>query len=304
MEQVTEYKELVLSARGDLPAAAAPHASHATISESIGQPQAIPTRRRKSIGRGAFGSVVVQPCGTRVIKTARKGSSPRNHKTHMRTILRECSVYIHLPTHQRLLPFYDCAATPVSASITLGYCKNGNLYDYLEAHPEATLCQRTIWCIEATEGLAHLHRHKVIHCDLRPDNFLVDDDLRLRIIDFGGSAIDDDIPLAAEAEGYFLPRPPPWACNTATDLFALGSTLYHIVTGHRPHQDRAPQDDITASFERKEYPDDVHTLLIGAVVLKCWKSEYKYAADVYYELVPLMDRFRAEAENTQGGGRA
>lgn len=217
----------------------------------------------------------------------------------MRTILRECSVYIHLPPHHRLLPFYDCSASPTSASITLGYCQNGNLYDYLESHPEATLCQRMLWCIQAAEGLAYLHRHKVLHCDLRPDNLLVADDLSLRIIDFGGSAIDGDIPLAAEAEGYFLPRPPPWPCTKDTDIFALGSTFYHILTGHRPHQDRAPQDDITASFERKEYPADIHDLLIGDIILKCWKSEYRFAVDVFNELVPLMDQFRPGAETKE-----
>ncbi|CAK7219355.1 hypothetical protein SCUCBS95973_003794 [Sporothrix curviconia] len=183
---------------------------------------------------------------------------------HMRTILRETSVYIHLPPHRRLLPFYGCSASPTSASITLGYCKNGNLYDYLEAHPEATLCQR--------------------------------DDLSLRIIDFGGSAIDGDIPLAAEAEGYFLPHPPPWECTKDTDIFALGSTFYHILTGHRPHQDRAPQDDITASFERKEYAADLQDLLISDIILRCWKSEHRYAVDVMNELIPLMDQFRPEAK--------
>ncbi|KIH91390.1 hypothetical protein SPBR_01906 [Sporothrix brasiliensis 5110] len=266
----------------------------ATGEGKVQKPTELSTSRR-SIGRGGFGSVTVMPCGTRIVKTAREGGSPHNHKFSMRTILREASVYLYLPPHERLLPFYGSTATPESVSITLGYCKKGNLYDHLEKNPDTKLMWRMLWCVDATQGLAHLHRHGVLHCDLRPDNLLIGDDDRLRIIDFGGSSIDGETNLAAEAEGYFLPRPAPWPCTPDTDRFALGSTFYHILTGHRPHQDRAPQDDITASFERGEYPADADDLLIRDIIYKCWKCEYKHTVDVFYELVPFMDQFRDEA---------
>lgn len=214
----------------------------------------------------------------------------------MRNVLRECDVYMHLPPHPRLVPFHSFTATPASASITLGYRKNGNLQDYLVEHPDQTLLRRMLWCVEATEGLAHLHRHGVVHCDLRPDNFLVDDDRKLCIIDFGGSHLTGDKPLVAEADGYFMPRGPDWATSPTTDRFALGSCFYYIMTGHAPHHDLADKDAITPAFARKEYPKDVHGLLIADVILKCWQGEFERTVDVYYDLAKFGDQFRPEVK--------
>jgi hypothetical protein len=78
-----------------------------------------------------MGSVMISLCGTKITKTARAAYSEIIHKQNMRNILRECDVYMHLPPHPRLLPFYSFTATPTSTSITLGYLKNDNLQDYL-----------------------------------------------------------------------------------------------------------------------------------------------------------------------------
>lgn len=40
--------------------------------------------------------------------------------------------------------------------------------------------------------------------------------------------------------------------NAATDLFALGSRIYHIVTGVRPY-DTVPGDEVEARFQRGEF---------------------------------------------------
>jgi serine/threonine protein kinase len=65
-----------------------------------------------------------------------------------------------------------------------------------------------IWSVEATEGLSYWHRHGVVHYDLRPDNFLIGDDHKLFIIDFGGSRLKGDKAPVVEADGYFMPRGP------------------------------------------------------------------------------------------------
>ncbi|KAL1851762.1 hypothetical protein VTK73DRAFT_9333 [Phialemonium thermophilum] len=243
------------------------------------------------VGCGSVGSIELSPCGTRVIKTARPGSSKRSHKFNMRAILREWDVYLRIPPHPRILQFYSLAATPTSASITLEYKKNGNLRDYLARHPDQTLLQRMQWCVQATEGLYVLHRSKVVHSDLRPDNLLVADDLTLCIIDFSGSAVEGAQSLVAESRGYFLPRA-DWETTPDTDRFALGSCFYHIMTGRDPYHDVADPDQIDAEFARGAYPADVHDLLIGSVIIKCWRCEYASTLDVYHDLCQFQDRFQ------------
>jgi hypothetical protein len=66
----------------------------------------------------------------------------------------------------------------------------------------------------------------------------VDSDLRLRLIDFSGSSIDQDPALVVEDSRFFLPRSRrDDPSNVLTDLFALGSTIFEIMTGKQPYEE-------------------------------------------------------------------
>ncbi|GAA5174067.1 hypothetical protein GCM10025771_02890 [Niveibacterium umoris] len=105
------------------------------------------------------------------------------------------------------------------------------------------------------DGLALVHRSGVLHRDIKPDNLCVrDEDGSLVLLDFGaarpasGGAPDAPsilTPGYAPIEQYLGDNQGPW-----TDLYALGATLYWMVTGQRPREapDRqaAPQADLSA----------------------------------------------------------
>ena len=91
-------------------------------------------------------------------------------------------------------------------------------------------------------GLAALHRIGVIHRDIKPDNVLVQPDGGLRLIDFGSIKL----PAAADPPGSDIPgsqgyiAPEVYAGGTgsvASDLFAVGVTLYRMFTGRFPYSD-------------------------------------------------------------------
>lgn len=76
----------------------------------------------------------------------------------------------------------------------------------------------------------------VVHSDLRPDNFLVDetrDTLSLLLRDFGESNCKElDLDGEALPDAGFC-EPDVWdTATTLTDLFSFGSVLYTITMGH------------------------------------------------------------------------
>lgn len=124
----------------------------------------------------------------------------------------------------------------------------GELVDANGALPEAQVLQIGL---EVSEALDYAWRdHRVVHCDIKPDNLLLHRNGRTKIADLGlaqvlgsdGVAIDDDMTLGTP--NYF---PPEQALVEDTldcraDMYALGATLYHLGTGTLPFEGMDPDE--------------------------------------------------------------
>jgi serine/threonine protein kinase len=94
-------------------------------------------------------------------------------------------------------------------------------------------------------GLAHIHQQAIVHRDIKPSNLIVGQDGRVRILDLGLGALVHSYEqegsfatsagLAVGTIEYMSPeqaegRP----LDGASDLYSLGCTMYHLITGHLP----------------------------------------------------------------------
>ena len=101
------------------------------------------------------------------------------------------------------------------------------------------------WGMAAARALGRLHRLGVIHRDVKPGNLHLGDDGRLRLLDLGvalsGSEPAEQRALHAGTPSYMNPE--LWdnePANAQGDLFALGVTLYQLLTGHLPYGEIEP----------------------------------------------------------------
>jgi len=83
---------------------------------------------------------------------------------------------------------------------------NGNIYNYIHKHDSVSIQLRLKRITQTAEALVFLHSKNVIHCDIHPNNILVDEHLNVRLCDFAGSLFGDLDGGALESTRFFLPR--------------------------------------------------------------------------------------------------
>lgn len=101
--------------------------------------------------------------------------------------------------------------------------------------------------LKIADGVAQIlltiwDKYKVIHCDIKPDNILIDEEGAVRITDFGVARFIGSMAQQSDRD-YFVGTPnytsPEQAegletLDCRTDMYGLGATLYHMITGLLP----------------------------------------------------------------------
>jgi len=151
--------------------------------------------------------------------------------------------------HENILKIYDVGEDKGKYFLVLELLRGKELRDLIDAAEEnrLDLGEALDYTRQAARGLAAAHRKNLIHRDIKPQNLVVEPDGTLKIVDFG---------LAAEAEGAFaggrLGTPHYMApeqgrgelAEPASDVYALGITLFHMLVGHPPYSGAKSTDEI------------------------------------------------------------
>ena len=122
------------------------------------------------------------------------------------------------------------------------YLEHGSLARHLAEGalpaPEAVRIARGV-----LQGLVHAHSRGILHCDLKPGNVLLDDDLSPRLCDFGQSRLSHEQDPALGTLYYMAPEQADLGAlpDARWDVYALGALLYHLLTGAPPY--RTPESE-------------------------------------------------------------
>jgi Leucine-rich repeat (LRR) protein len=140
------------------------------------------------IGSGSYGRVYrgVLPDGTAIAVKVLHVQSGNSTKS----FARECQVLKRI-RHRNLIRIITACSLPDFKALVLPYMANGSLDSCLYRDSDSSdlsLIQRVNICSDIAEGMAYLHHHspvRVIHCDLKPSNVLLNDDMTALVSDFG-----------------------------------------------------------------------------------------------------------------------
>ena len=175
------------------------------------------------------------------VKEFRKDKDDYSNQMALKALLDEANLMKKLdhPTLPRIVDIIDDNS---SVYIVMDYIEGESLNKVLAvsgAQPEEAVIE---WAKQLSEVLDYLHTQNppVIYRDMKPANIMLKPDGTIRLIDFGiareyKEGKDGDTE-AIGTRGYAAPEQFGGRGQTdaRTDIFSLGITLYHLVTGHNP----------------------------------------------------------------------
>ncbi|XP_008790141.2 putative leucine-rich repeat receptor-like serine/threonine-protein kinase At2g24130 isoform X1 [Phoenix dactylifera] len=235
------------------------------------------------IGSGSFGQVyrgVLSDGSVVAIKVLQLQSS-----NSARSFNRECQVLKRI-RHRNLMRIITACSLPDFKALVLPFMANGSLESHLypqaqqSASSKLSLIKRVNICSDIAEGLAYLHHHspvQIIHCDLKPSNILLNDDMTALVSDFGIARlvmkvaegnILCDTPTNSTANqlcgsiGYVAPEYGYGrGASTKGDVYSFGILVLEIVTRKRPTDDMFIEGLSLQMWVKNHYHDQLENVI-------------------------------------------
>ncbi len=190
--------------------------------------------------------------------------------------------------------------------------KNAEVYDgmLVVAYPLGlgTLADRlkhrisTAKCLtfgeQILDALAYAHSRRIVHCDVKPENFILFPEDHLRLTDFGIAKVVFRTMSASGSGtvGYVAPEQAMGKPSFRSDVFSAGLVLYRMFSGELPEWPFKRPFPGAAKLRRKaprEFVEFLHRAL--KVNDRQRFADAGYMLEAYLRLIPKMERFLARA---------
>jgi eukaryotic-like serine/threonine-protein kinase len=259
------------------------------------------------VGRGGMGEVYLghdNVLGRRVaIKLLADGRS-RDAALAQR-LLDEARVNALLE-HPNVVRVHDLSITETTVFVVMEYLEGETLRARMRRDPAFPADHAVRIAADVCLALAAAHDADVVHRDIGPGNIMLCADDTVRVMDFGISGVAG----STFADGQTLGTPayvsPEQAAGTAvdarSDLYSLGCTLYHMVTGRPPFTGSRPvevawqhcyADPRPPSTHRSDLPPAVETVILKAMA-KSPEERYDSALQMREALLSAVDDSTAQ----------
>jgi carbon catabolite-derepressing protein kinase len=141
-------------------------------------------------------------------------------------------------------------STPTDIIIVLEYA-GGELFNYIVANGRMQESRARRFFQQLISGIEYSHKLKIVHRDLKPENVLLDDDLNVKIADFGLSneiKDGDFLKTSCGSPNYAAPEVIRGGLYTGPeiDVWSCGVILYVMLCGRLPFED----DDVQTLFTK------------------------------------------------------
>ncbi len=209
--------------------------------------------------------------------------------------------------HQAIPTIYDYFFDEKEARfyLVMKYISGGDLASRLRAAPEGRLDEKTVteWAIQIADVLDYLHNHEpsIVYRDLKPANVMIDGNSgRVMLIDFGIARWVNKEEKGVTAVGTMGYAPPELFSGNVeprSDIYSLGSTMFHLLTGADPQSNPL----LIFDFQKNPRPRQINSQLsdqIEQILMRAveYNSEARFSS-----AAELREALKEHLQNLQMG---
>ena len=250
----------------------------------------------KKLGQGGMGAVyqaenvgLKRKVALKILPPDLAASNPQ----YAQRFLREAQSQAALE-HPNVVPIYAVGNEAGCHFIEMQFLSGGSGADLLKQPVPIDTAAAIIR--GAAQGLAAAHRKKLVHRDVKPENLLLSDEGLAKVADFGlakATNVDSGLTAAGQVLGtpYYM-SPEQCRANALdgrSDVYSLGVTFYHLLTGQRPF---VAESVMALMYEHcrtlPRSPREIRPEIPDAIANVCLKAMEKAAENRYQTMEELV----------------
>jgi hypothetical protein len=221
-------------------------------------------------------------------------------------------------THPNIVRAFDAEQAGDTHFLVMEFVAGTNLGSLIVERGALPIAEACDYVRQAALGLQYAHEHGLIHRDIKPHNLMRTPDGRVKILDFGLARfvrerpppLPEDSPRTGPEESnltslgmfmgtadYIAPEQArdPHAADIRADVYSLGCTLYHLLTGRVPfpavgREDKvikhAAEQPVALSDLRPDLPAGLEAV-VAKMMAKRPEERYQAPAEVAAALEPF-----------------
>lgn len=208
--------------------------------------------------------------------------------------------------HPNIVEVYDVGEDDGKYYIVMEYVDGKTLKSLIKKRGALTLPEVVDIMLQLTSAIAHAHESYIIHRDIKPQNVIILEDGRVKVMDFGIAAQlnSNDLTQTNSVMGTVYYLPPEQANGSAatikSDIYSLGILMYELVTGRVPFKGDSPVEVAIKQMKEKipsiveqdpDMPQSIENIILRACA-KNPKNRYDSVVDMNEDLKTALDKSR------------
>lgn len=225
-----------------------------------------------------------------------QGISDEKYEKYRQAFVKEAQTLaaLHHPNIVEVIDIFDENNT---SYMVMNFIEGRSLQDIVAKSGPLSYPDAVNYMAQITDAVRYIHEHNILHRDIKPENIMVTADYKAILIDFGSAREfeQDKTQMHTTMLTHGYAPPEQYTANSKkgsyTDIYALGGTLYFILTG------KVPLEAAARSVEEMAEPKQLNPTIPpegNRTIMKAMKLKKE---DRYQ----LVQDFMNDLKNVRGG---